>query len=264
MLSLCRHSVGGLFCTLHLSQTEIAELPYQTAGPPIDVMLFYRSTHALHPIDHLDNFHLECFRNCIRGRLNVIRINDDCVSQIPSGSCESTQDQDSSLILPGSDVLLGHQVHSVMQGGDHAKMSRAIVATDFLMRVLTVQKDNRSPFAAFETIVDPVGLCLHFHLEIGISLNTTACRSAYLNEGKLALIPGIFFQKRFDCLEPFDDSLGIVHAIDTHANVGCFDAEFCDQRAALLFSACLVGIGRYLAGKLHADREGTYGGPVIV
>ena len=49
-------------------------------------------------------------------------------------------------------------------------MGNAVIALHLLPVVLAELKNDRSPFAAFETCIDPVGLGLDFSLEVGIPL----------------------------------------------------------------------------------------------
>src|ERR1035437_145827 len=150
-----------------------------------------------------------------------------------------------------------------MQRRDHTQMRRPIIAPHFLMRVLTVQKNDRPPFAAFETIIDTVGLGLYFPLKIGIPWNTAAAWRANLNKCELALIAGMPLQKRLDSLEALDNTLGIVHTINAYTKESRFDSEFCDQGAAFFFGVDFFwSIGR-LAGEVHANRERQHSGPVV-
>src|ERR1700734_3500212 len=99
-------------------------------------------------------------------------------------------------------------------------MGRPVIAQHFLPGVLAVQKDNRPPAAALETLVNSVGLVLYLFLEIGVSLNVAACGRADLDKGELFLIAGMTLQKGFHRLEAFQDAFGVVHPVDAYPEEG--------------------------------------------
>src|ERR1700730_4108288 len=104
-------------------------------------------------------------------------------------------------------------------------MGRTVIAQHLLSSMLAVQKDNRPPAAALETLIDTIGLGLNLFLKIGIALNVDACGCADLDKGELFLIARVTLQKGFHGLEAFQDAFGVVHPVDAYPEEGCFDAQ---------------------------------------
>src|SRR6202046_3809327 len=113
-------------------------------------------------------------------------------------------------------------------------MGGSVITQHFLPGVLAVQKDNRPPAAALETLVDTVGLVLYLFLKIGVALNVAACGRADLDKGELFLIARMSLQKDLHGLETFKDAFGVVHPVDAYPEEGCFDAQLRQEGTAFL------------------------------
>ncbi len=65
--------------------------------------------------------------------------------------------------------------------------------------------------------------------EIVISRDRRAARRSDLHECEFPLILGPFLEESFDSAESFDDSLGVVDAINTHAEKAGLDSKILEQ-----------------------------------
>src|SRR5262249_42216729 len=104
-----------------------------------------------------------------------------------------------------------------MQRGDNAEIGNAIVAENFVVADMPLQKHNRFPSAGLETPVDSLRLGLNISKQIVVPLDVGAAGGTDLHEYKFALISRAFFQHAFDRQEALEDSFGVIHAIDAHA-----------------------------------------------
>src|ERR1035441_883263 len=125
-------------------------------------MFLDQYAQTAHALGHIAFIHRECLGDCLAGGSNVIGIDDDGVVQLTRSSGEAAEDEYATLIVPRSDEFLCHQIHSIVQGGDHAEMGGAVVALYLVAIVLAIEKDDRSPPTAFKARIDPVGLSFDF------------------------------------------------------------------------------------------------------
>src|SRR5215469_6777267 len=151
--------------------------------------------------------------NGIRSTLDVIGIDEHRVQQLTSGTSKPAENENSLFVVTRGDKFLGHQIHAVMQGRDDAEISSAIVADNFVVVHMPLQKHNGLPSARLETPVDSFRLGLNISQQVVITLDMGATGSTDLHEDKLALISRAFFQHAFDCQKPFQDSFGVIDAI---------------------------------------------------
>jgi transcriptional regulator GlxA family with amidase domain len=60
--------------------------------------------------------------------LDVVRVDQQRLGQLARRAGEPAQDQHALLVVARRDELLAHQVHAVVQAGDHAHVGRAVQA----------------------------------------------------------------------------------------------------------------------------------------
>src|SRR5690349_7227439 len=125
--------------------------------------------------------------------LDVIRIHEQGIGELQSGSGEGAEDQDAVIIITRSDKLLGDEIHSVVQGSNHAQRSGAIEARDFLVRMMALEKDDGFPAACLKARIDALGFGGDLVEQCLVAINHGATGSAKLNEGEAALIGGVEF-----------------------------------------------------------------------
>src|SRR5207248_644868 len=123
---------------------------------------------------------------------------DERVSQLVARSGEATQDQGSLTIGARSHILLGDQIHAVVERSHEAEMRRAVIRLNFIMAVLALEEHDGLPLAFLEAAIDARGLFFDFDHEVLIALDAGAAGSADLHESELAAIDGMLFEEPLD------------------------------------------------------------------
>ena len=131
--------------------------------------------------------------------------------------------------------LFGHQVHTVVQRSHEAQVGGAVEALDLAVAVVALAEDDGLPLRGLEAPVDALGFGVNLGQEIVVALDVGAAGRADLHEGEAALVARILFQKTLDRPEAFEDSLGVIDAVNAHAEQQSFDAQLLDQGGALVF-----------------------------
>ena len=131
-------------------ETDIAEFSDQVRGPAVDVVVLHISAHVAHAIDGFFDAHVEGLRDCFGGCQNIVWVDEDGVMQLARRAGELAENQDATLVRASGNKFLGHQIHAIVEGGDHAQMRHAVVALHLAMIVLAILKDDRPPLTAFE------------------------------------------------------------------------------------------------------------------
>src|SRR5271166_1883798 len=109
------------------------------------------------------------------------------------------------------------------------------------MRVVPQQRNDRLPATDLEPVVDSLRFATDLLEKLLVTRNVRAAGSADLYQGEAALINRIHFKEAFHATEAFDDSLGVVHAIDTNGQKRGFDSEL-GTKCATLFSRAATGL----------------------
>ena len=73
------------------------------------------------------------------------------VAQLDGRAGELAQHQDAVFVVARREVLLGHQVHAVVQRGHEAQIGGAVPAIHLFVVALTFDQDDRSPQAMSES-----------------------------------------------------------------------------------------------------------------
>jgi hypothetical protein len=79
------------------------------------------------------------------------------------------------------------------------------------------QQHDRLPFAGLEPRVDPLSLCRHLIQKLLIPGNVRSAGRADLHKRESPLISGIHFDEPLDPAKSFQNTLCVIHAVDTHA-----------------------------------------------
>ncbi len=85
------------------------------------------------------------------------------------------------------------------------------------MRVVLFAKHDGFPARRLEARVDAFGFHADFVEEIFVALDVRAAGRADLHERESLLVRGVQLEKALQSAKTFQDSLGVVNAIDTHA-----------------------------------------------
>ena len=84
----------------------------------------------------------------IGGLLDVVRVDDQRLGHLARGAGEAAQDQHALLVVARGDELLAHQVHAVVQAGDHADVGGAEQLGDRVVLVVLGEQVHRLVAAA--------------------------------------------------------------------------------------------------------------------
>ena len=183
-------------------------------------MLVNGFAHAGHTEPLVFFGHFERLMNGVGKLLDIVRIDEERVGKFIGGAGKGAEDKSAAFIVTRSDEFLGYQVHAVMQGSDETDRGGAVVAEDFLVGVMPLQKHDRFPMRGGETGVDAVGFGGDFLEKLLVTGDVRAAGSGNLHEGKAPLEGGIEFEKELDGVETFEDTLGVVNAIHADAEAG--------------------------------------------
>ena len=97
------------------SYTNVREFADQVGGPSVDIVLANGAAHVLHAPFDLRRGHFERRVNGLRDQFVIVRIHDERVMQFAAGAGKAAQDEHAAFVIARRHVLLGHQVHAVVQ-----------------------------------------------------------------------------------------------------------------------------------------------------
>ena len=167
-----------------------------------------------------------------------VRVDDQRLFELSRGPGEAAQDQGTLLVLSRRDVLLGHEIHTVVQRSDQAEVSGLVEGPDVIVRVMGLQKDQGLPFTIAEASIDPFGFCFQRRGQIPILRNASPARRPKLDERQLASIARVVVQEPFERSKSLHQAFGVVKPIDTNPEIRRPHAEPLEQ---LCFQAFAVG-----------------------
>ena len=200
--------------------------------------------------------------NSSRDLRNVVRIHEQRITQFVRCTGKRAQDQYAAFIFPGSHKFLGHQVHPIVQGSDHAEGGRLVETGNFLVGMVFPAKHDGLPPRRLEAVVDALRLRIDFLEQIPVAVDVGPAGRADLHEGEPPAVTRIQFEKPFQGAEPLQDSFGVIDTIHPDSQMRSFNVHLVAQ-----FRAQPVGDIWFQAGffmKLHANRVGPHSGNVAL
>src|SRR5713226_10102759 len=232
------------------------QIVQQQPRPPIDVVLANGLAHPHHSRSPLLRGHGHRRSYGIGHAVDVVRVDEQRIAELGGGTGELAQDQDSVIVVADGDELLGHEVHPVMQGGDHAEVGVAIERPDVPMLVMALEVDDGPPAPRLERAIDPLHGRLHLRLELLVAPDGAAARRRELDEDEALAIFGESLEEPPDGEEPLGDPLGVVEPLHSHTHELRRNTELREQLLPR-------GLGRIVdEGGGHADGERLDGGGV--
>src|SRR5271156_6312541 len=92
-----------------------------------------------------------------------------------------------------------------------------------------------------------------------------AARGSDLHEAEFPLITRRFLEEPLDCQEAFENSFGVVDAIDANPHKSCLHAEAAKKRGAFkIIEAVVAAFCGVVVGEINAYREGTNNGAMFL
>ena len=252
-------------------KADFSQSAQDAGGPAIDVELEDLAAHELHALSAFIARHLKAAVHGIGNAGGVVRIDEEGIAQLDGCAGEAAEDQDALFIFAGGDVLLGDEVHAVMERGDEAKVSDAIPAGDFFVAALPLNEHDGPPVRGLIALIDAGGGFFHAVLEVSVAGNAGAAGGCNLHEGEALPMPWVLLEQFFKGEHALFNALCVVHAIDpecddfsAHAELG---EELLAERGADGFGLCIVGVvGRDDWQPFEGDADGkrTHGGDMTV
>src|SRR5439155_19032882 len=119
-----------------LALAQARRIEQHRSRPAVDIGFLDEPAHAAHAYTLLVGGHGERTEDGMRALLAVVRVDQQRVVKLARGSRELRQHQHTLLVVARGDELLGHQVHAIVQAGDHADVRRAVVLVDDMRLVV--------------------------------------------------------------------------------------------------------------------------------
>src|SRR5207245_3977075 len=149
-----------------LALAQARRIEQHRSRPAVDIGFLDEPAHAAHAYALLVRGHGERTEDGMRALLAVVRVDQQRVVKLARGSRELRQHQHTLLVVARGDELLGHQVHAVVQAGDHADVRRAVVLVDDRRLMVLDLEPDRLPASAPEARIDAAGERAHPAFEV--------------------------------------------------------------------------------------------------
>ncbi len=131
-----------------------------------------------------------------------------------------TQDEDPGLVGTRGDVLFGHQVHPVPDGGEPGDIARSVEVDQVFEPQGAVKIPDGGPAHSGEFPVDPAHELVDLLFEQLVLGDLGPGRNGQDDQPDLLFVPGVLFQEILKGLEPVCDSLGVVQTVDGQEKLG--------------------------------------------
>ena len=216
----CAVTVGRQRQALSLTYTR--RVHQHASGPPVHVSLLDGLAHQIHPIAPLLTTHAHRNHHGVGGFVDVEGIDQHCLGQFSGCAGEGAEYQHAVLVVPRRHKLLGHQVHAIVKTVHQTKVRRAIQLEHAARLLMLIDENDGAPFALREFRVDPLHFLVCMPLKSLVCRQLTARRRRNLQQADASSLAGILVQQCLHRLEPLEDALGEIPALDaeTHGDSG--------------------------------------------
>src|SRR5258708_36934256 len=92
---------------------EVKQFGDQVPCPLVDIVLFDELAHATHAQLFVRGLHLQSSADGFSGLIDVVGIDQECVTQFAGRSSELTEDEQAPLIASCSKKFLAYKIHSI-------------------------------------------------------------------------------------------------------------------------------------------------------
>jgi hypothetical protein len=161
---------------------QLAQVGEDVGRPAEDVVLHDVTAHALDTDAALGPRHLEAQVDGFSHAGDVVGIDQERIAEFAGRASEFAEDEHAVFVGTGGEILLGHQVHAVMERGDEADIGDTVPAVDFLMSALALNQDDGTPASGLEALVDALGGLLDLLAQVLVALD--ACSRAGRRRGQ--------------------------------------------------------------------------------
>jgi len=134
------------------------------SGPAVDVEVAYQGAHAAHSLLLFIFRHEERLIQSLGSLLHMVGVDDQRLVQLVGGAGKLAEDQHPPLVVTGRHILLGHQVHAVMEAGDHADLRCPVIAVHLFRFMVLGLEDDGLVSVTGEALVNPLRQGVHPHV----------------------------------------------------------------------------------------------------
>ena len=138
--------------------------------------------HGAHAFRLFGFWHEKRLQEAIGRVVEVVGIHDHRTVELSCGAREPAQHQYAELVGPGSDELLGDQVHAVVQAADVTDVRGAEQLEDVRWLVVGLEPHDRSILAIGEPRVDARNRLPHLSTELAVGWQGTPGRFGHLRQ----------------------------------------------------------------------------------
>ena len=172
--------------------------------------------HPLHSRSALGWGHTECFHNCVRHLLDIVRIDQQRIRfELLGRAGELAQNECAILIGTARAIFLRYEIHSVLERRDERDVARAIVREKFFAIEPAKMILHRDPRARGETAVDVAHQPVNASFEFVISWNFYPAWHDDLDQHHAAAQLRISLERVAKCAKSFRNSLAVIQPVRT-------------------------------------------------
>ncbi len=197
--------------------------------------------------------HVERLQQLIDDVGLIVRIDDERLAQLLGRAGRLAEHQHASSIRAGCQVLLGHQIHAVPQRRDQGHVGQQIKGDQAFKGQLAVEIPDRRPARLTEATVNPTDQLVHLALKLLVFGHGLTRGHADRDQANFALPLRAFFQEAGEGLQPLQDALGEIQAVDRQHDFA-IAALLVQLGQAFLNFGQFVGAGKTV--DVHAQWEG--------
>src|SRR3989344_5329683 len=190
----------------------------------------------------------------MREALDVIGIDEECLWDLFRGAGKFAQYQCAGFLRIAGDILLGDEIHAVLQRAHYGEIGEAVQRGKLRMRLFGANEDDRFPRTLSKSDIDAVYLGHHLLLERAIRWECFARRSAYLKECERSPPARVELKKEFKSVEPLEDALRVIAPL--HPDAALLPRKIVTVANGLHGFLCTGSLCKALNRvRIHADRE---------
>ncbi len=211
--------------------------------------------HNLHAGERVADFsallawaHFERGTDGFADLLHVVGIDQQRVVQLARGAGESAEDEDAVIHAPGCQILLGDEVHAVVERRHQADIGGAVIALHFFVAALALDELDGFPSRGFEFAVDSLDCFFHLDTQIDVAGNARTAGRGDLDENDFFQVPRMLFEKKLKGQQALDNALSVVHAIDAQQHLFVVETEFTAKVGQIQLA---LRLGAAVAGGAH-------------
>ena len=222
-------------------------------GPVDDVVREHLPAHRGHALAGLGVGHVPRVQHGGLEPVDVVRVDEHRLLELLGGAGELREHESTRAVLPGRDVLLGHEVHPVPQGRDEHDVRGEVQGHHLLERVAVVQVADGGVGNGVELAVDPPHHALHEFAQLPVGVHALARRARDLDEHRVLHGDLPVLEQLAVGLDAVPDALGVVQAVHSQEH----GVRVAQLLADLPRPGLDLRVRREFLDGFHVDRDGV-------